>query len=345
MLYPILKNYKYGFINSEGEVIVKPIYSYIGCFSEDRCVVGKSEESRRLRGYIDSTGEIIIPLRHISYFSDFSEGLAQYAYFKEKVGFIDRWGNVKIAPQFEADYEGEGKSGFSEGIAAVATLEGCIYIDTDGKQLFDTQFEIARRFQNGYGLVQPFSRESNQPKRFFIDRTGKELKTIPCKINILCQGFRNGLCEVTLPPSQQDHKLNRIGFIDTNGNLAFESRFFSSSGFHKGLCTVKKAGGKSGVIDTKGNWVIEPKYDDIGLFSNGIAPFRKNRKWGLLNSQGEVILSPRFYIIRNFTGNCSSTKEVTTALIQEDSETNKPPKEVYINRTGEIVMPFDISDN
>ncbi len=43
--------------------------------------------------------------------------------------------------------------GFSEGIAAVATSDGCVYIDNDGKKLFDTQFKIARPFKNGYGLV------------------------------------------------------------------------------------------------------------------------------------------------------------------------------------------------
>ena len=219
--------------------------------------------------------------------------------------------------------------------------------------MFDTQFEIARRFQNGYGLVQPFSRESNQPKRFFIDRTGKELKTIPCKINILCQGFRNGLCEVTLPPSQQDNEFNNIGFIDTTGNLAFESRFSESSGFHEGLCIVNKAGNKYGAIDTKGEWIIEPKYDRIGLFSHGIAPFRQDKKWGLLNDRGEVILSPRFSSINNFIGyfcpqdpfHNSEFRELTTAIVAEGSERNKSSNKVYINRTGEIVMPFDISDN
>ena len=354
MLYPITKNYKYGFTNAKGEIVVEPIYDLIGRFSEDRCRVEQSEDIDRYQGCINSNGEVVVPLEKRWYLSDFSGGLAYYARYGEKVGFIDRWGEVKIEPQFEGEYEGEGTSGFNEGVAAVAIPDGCIYIDTESKRLFDgTVFEIARRFSSGYALVKHFpATPDKREKLFLIDRTGEKLETIPCGFSSRTQGFREGLCKVYLRGLDENEE-DRIGFIDTTGNLAFEERFADSSGFHEGLCTVKKEKTRYGVINTKGEWVIEPKYEDINLFSNGIAPFRQDGKWGLINDRGEIILPPTFFNISSFAPNVlgeriynnSEPFELTTASIIEEYPPKKPPKQVYINRAGEIVMPYDISDN
>ncbi len=62
-----------GFINSQGELIVEPIYNLVGHFSEDRCGVEKDERrTGRYQGYIDSTGQEIIPMKKVKYTSNFS---------------------------------------------------------------------------------------------------------------------------------------------------------------------------------------------------------------------------------------------------------------------------------
>ncbi|MBD1934453.1 MULTISPECIES: WG repeat-containing protein [Cyanophyceae] len=369
MLYPVVKDLKYGFINSDGELIVEPIYDLVGRFSEDRCIVEISTDIEssiqkyinsdgqeiisptRLQGYINSSGQEIIPLRHTPFCSSFSEGLAQYADISEKVGFIDQAGEFKISPQFNIDYEGEVSLGFSEGVAAVATEEGWTYINKEGEELFDVRFETAKRFQEGYALVSQLLKASQTESFFFIDKNGQRLETVPCKINANTHGFRNGLCPVILPTEVHEAEDNRIGFIKTNGDLAFEERFAYSSGFHEGLCIVKKTGSNFGVINTKGEWVIEPLYEEIGSFNYGIAPFRQNKKWGLLTSQGEVILSPEFLFIDSFVGylpppdhyHNHEIRKLTTAMIAGQGKKRKGAKQVYINRAGEIVSPFDIS--
>jgi len=118
MLYPVFKDptaaagEKYGFINSQGELIVAPIYYLLGRFSEGRCSVEKFPEDEdriqeyidpkgrrvisptRLHGYINSSGQEIIAVKHTSFCSSFSGGLAQYADANEQVGFIDQWGGI-----------------------------------------------------------------------------------------------------------------------------------------------------------------------------------------------------------------------------------------------------------
>ena len=375
MLYPVVKEQKYGFINPQGELLVEPIYDFVGGFSEDRCIVEKlpaDEDSfqeyidssgqevispTRLQGYINSSGQEIIALKHTLFCSSFSEGLAQYADPIEQLGFIDQWGEFKINPQFNIEYEGKASMGFSEGVAAVATDSGWKYINKEGEELFKNRFETAKRFQDGYALVSQLQKASQTESYlikdfFFIDKEGQRLETIPCNIDGSTQGFRNGLCEVSLPAAGGKSEDNRIGFINTDGNLAFEERFWNSSSFHQGLCSVKKRGGKFGVINTKGEWVIEPLYEEIGLFNYGIAPFRQNQKWGLLNQRGEVILSPQFSFINSFLGYLQPSdpdpnpefQELTIARIEEPGKNKrKKVKEVYINRVGEIVNPFDIS--
>jgi hypothetical protein len=248
--------------------------------------------------------------------------------------------------------------GFSEGVAAVATDSGWTYINKEGEELFENRFETAKRFQDGYALVSQQIQKASQTESyliesfFFIDKKGQRLETIPCNIAASTQGFRNGLCQVTLSLVSQQSEDNHIGFINTDGNLAFEERFWDSSGFHQGLCSVKKRGGKFGVINTKGERVIEPLYEQIGLFNYGIAAFKQNHKWGLLNDRGEVILSPQFSFINSFLGYLIPSdpdpnpefQELTIATIEElGKKKRKKVKEVYINRAGEIVSLFDIS--
>lgn len=371
MLYPVIKDYKYGFINIKGELIVEPTYLLVGRFAEDKCVVERFPEtgneiqsyvnssgkkvvcSTKLQGYINSKGQEIIPPKHTLFCSSFSEGLAQYENIDGKMGFIDKSGVYKIAPQFKIDYDGEISIGFSEGIAAVATEKGWTYINKQGDKLFNKYFQIAKRFQDGYALVSLTTENIQTDKKlFFIDTNGQYLETIPCNIKPTCQGFRNQLCEVILPSEAESKKLNLISFINTDGDIAFEGKFSFSSGFHEGVCIVQNVKGKYGVINTEGEWVIEPLYENIGLFNCGLAPFRQNKKWGLLNAQGEVIITPRFSFINSFIGylppidpfHNSELRELTTAMIFTSEKKNQSTQEVYINRTGEIISPFDISD-
>jgi hypothetical protein len=369
MLYPVVKNFKYGFINADGELIVEPIYDLVGRFSENRCIVEISTDIQpriqkyinsdgkeiiaptRLQGYINSKGQEIIPLKHTPFCAYFSEGFAQYADISEKVGFINQGGEFQIAPQFKIDYQGNVSLGFSEGVAAVATEEGWMYINQEGEEVWGIRFETAKRFQDGYALVSQLNQASQTENLFFIDKDGQRLETIPCKIPTSTHGFRNGLCPVILPRERNKSEDNRISFINTTGNLAFKERFSDASGFHEDLCIVRKMGGKFGVINTTGEWVIEPIYDAIGAFNYGVAPFRQNKKWGLLNSQGEVILSPYFLFIDSFMGylpepdpyHNGEFRELTTAMIGGQGKKKKDSKQVYINRAGEIVSPFGIS--
>lgn len=52
--------------------------------------------------------------------------------------------------------------------------------------------------------------------------------------------------------------------------------------------------GKSGYINIHQDTLIDFIYEDLGVFSNGLAPAKKNGKWGFLDRTGNIIISHKF---------------------------------------------------
>ncbi|VAX27313.1 hypothetical protein MNBD_NITROSPINAE05-1225 [hydrothermal vent metagenome] len=134
---------KYGYIDKDGRVVIKPRFDYAQIFSEGLARIVMKKRS----GYIDKTGKTLIQPRFHKGFK-FSDGLARvcappknptslfriarflgwkdhYAY---PCGYIDRTGKRVI------DYQFLPASGFENGYAKVTTLDGTQgYIDHSGK--------------------------------------------------------------------------------------------------------------------------------------------------------------------------------------------------------------------
>lgn len=134
---------KYGYIDKNGRVVIKPRFDYAQIFSEGLARIVVNHRS----GYTDKTGHIIISPRFHKAFK-FSDGLARVCApprnpdllfriarllgFEDKYaypcGYIDRTGKLVI------DYQFLPASGFENGYASVTTLDGIQgYIDHSGK--------------------------------------------------------------------------------------------------------------------------------------------------------------------------------------------------------------------
>src|SRR5215475_737610 len=72
-LFPILLNKKWGYINADGDVVIKPQFDGAGEFKEGLAVA--SLDGRR--GFIDGTGQFVIRTKaSINLAGSFSEGVA-----------------------------------------------------------------------------------------------------------------------------------------------------------------------------------------------------------------------------------------------------------------------------
>lgn len=95
----------------------------------------------------------------------------------------------------------------------------------------------------------------------------------------------------------------RHGFIDTEGRVIAdamydETRYYmgassASSGFSQGLAPVKK-NGKWGYIGMQGETVIDFRFDDVFGFSDDLARVAVSGKFGYINKEGEIVITPQY---------------------------------------------------
>lgn len=181
--------YRWGFINKEGEVVIKPQYRSVSNFNDDLCAV---ENHEKKWGFINKEGEVVINYQFDDA-KDFENGKC-VVQLSEKKGLINDDGKFIINPQFsEMKIDGDlcliikgGKWGWtnSEGkiiiepqfdhadpfktnnITSVRLNDKYGYIDRNGKIIIDFQFDVALPFFNEIAPV------INSNKFGFIGKDG-----------------------------------------------------------------------------------------------------------------------------------------------------------------------------
>ena len=88
-------------------------------------------------------------------------------------------------------------------------------------------------------------------------------------------------------------------YSDSEGRIAIDERFTVARPFYNGLAvasdkTVGMFDPLLGLIRSDGSWLIQPEYEVIGSFVDGVAPFKRKGKWGLLNAEGQTSMPATF---------------------------------------------------
>lgn len=136
----------------------------------------------------------------------------------------------------------------------------------------------------------------------------------------------------------------RFGFIDKTGKVVIQPRFlmvdgwppvysryhlyYSYRGFSEGLAAASVGEYPDiyhGCIDHTGNYVIQPKYVIMGTFSEGLAPFLRDDKWGYMDKRGVEVIPPRYREAGSFSNGI--------AVVTKDNN-----RAVYIDKTGRIIL-------
>lgn len=241
-LAPVQKNGKYGYIDSNGKVVIPLQYDWCDKFSDGLAPVEKDGRY----GYIDRTGKMVLFLQD-DYAFPFSEGLARVE--KDgKWGYIDRTGKVTIPWQYDVVND------FSEGLAAVGKEVGNDwkygYIDRTGKVVVPLQYERTYSFCEGFAVVE------KDGKWNYIDHIGNAV-TLP-------EDFYYNDLEIV-------EKDGKWGYTDRTGKVVIPIQYDEAYSFSEGLASVVKDG-KSGLIDTTGQFVItSPFWLGYVEFSDGVA--------------------------------------------------------------------------
>jgi hypothetical protein len=178
----------------KGNVLVENApcaYSYETYFIEGLARTNKDFKY----GFMDKTGKILIDTKYDDV-RDFSEGLAAVKFTnslgESKWGFIDTAGNVKI----DFIFQNEPKSFSSSRTFILGTNNKWGIIDTLGKIIVEPKYTQLFPYENGFATAS-YTNDKWQNIYEIIDVNGKPIKTfdVPKKGEqvSLWSGFKNGL--------------------------------------------------------------------------------------------------------------------------------------------------------
>ena len=225
-------NAKDGYVNTKGEIVIKPQFSSSNNFSEG--LAAFRMELHDKWGFINEDGKITIKPQ-FDYAYGFGNGLAAVE-VNNKWGFIDKTGNFVIKPQYD------GGGFFRNGTASEQIRGKHGLINTKG------EFIIPPKFEN----ILFFNKEGIAPAKLngkygFINKSGEF--TIKPQFQD-ASGFCNGLSPVKIN--------NKWGFIDNTGKVVIKPQFEEARGCGEGLTYVASQGLWYVAIDYK-TWLTKYK--------------------------------------------------------------------------------------
>lgn len=270
------------FIDATGKQVLGDELDRVWDFHEGLAAALKAFGGSSPWGYIDRTGAWAISPRFPSYpgglVSDFSEGRAAIE-MENKVGYVDRTGQFVIPLQFAAGKsfsDGAAVVAIS-GPCSYAVFGGCFpsiksapftgpsanrseslpacrwsYIDKSGQRLFDADFEEAGDFHEGLAAVQVAGKWGYVDKRGIFLVTPRYLSAEP---------FSGGLAFVN------DGTMS--GFINSAGVLQFTAK--TGAGFSEGVTFVGDRENGFTFVDKNGRQVIREAFELADRFFHGLA--------------------------------------------------------------------------
>lgn len=221
-LAPVVVKGKSGFINTKGEIAIKPKFDSVRSFSDGLAYVEVGEGVQALVGYIDRSGKLKIPFENLYRVgTDFVMNRAIVSKYNSNTGdkiiLIDQTGKVlknQLNLTCGTDFQSLVK-GVAELIPVrleldnqTKILSGCGYIDMQGKIAIppDPKIQKAKPFSEGLASVKI------KGKWGYINRSGSIV--IQPEFNGV-SSFRNGLAYVKVNAASE-------GFINHSGQYVWQ---------------------------------------------------------------------------------------------------------------------------
>ncbi len=233
---------KWGYINSMGNFIIPPEYSYAYPFQENKLAIVEKEEGS---GIINEAGKFIVRPKY-DFIQPFSEGLA---IVQDKSGsrVIDQQGREITAKPYAYI------SSFQEGRAVFQNQRMQYgYLDVEGREVIPAIYTYANDFQGGYAVV-----KVKEGEYALLNKKGGIEERYP-------YAFVGTLGDGLL--AFQETEQGKYGFINKSGQAVLPPSYTGVQPFQKGRAIVNVAEdyhNRYGVIDKAGTFIIKPQYNDI----------------------------------------------------------------------------------
>lgn len=213
---------KWGFVNTQNQVVIPLIYDRVGTFYNDWVSV----YSQGKAGVINSKGQIVIPVKlNYEEIGSFSEGFASVRR-GDKWGVINNQGKEVVALKYDQI------TNFVFGISTVTLNKKQGIIDTTGRVIIQNKYQSLSYFSPETQLAR-FDRTSGK-KHYsgYLNRKGKEV--ISSRKYHIDTGslFSEGLLAARLRRGTQ------YGYLNAKGETIIPFRFKNLSNFRQGIARI-----------------------------------------------------------------------------------------------------------
>lgn len=276
-LLPVNDNGLYGYIDTNGDLAIEPQFMYAMPFSEGVATIAMLDENRGGPVYslINHTGRTITTFRDGSGRGwPFYKGAAIVGWSNQKYAVVNKTGDMVFETQFDKFQGDETTYQFIfDGLIGVCTDGKWGFIDSAGEWIIEAQYEGVDHFENRLCSVKI------DGKWGVIDTTGKVV--VEPKYDWYVR-FSDDLAAVKID--------GKYGYIDKEGNVAIQPKFIYAMDFVDGVAWVTTEQGE-GLIDTEGNWVLKPIYREVRQFSQGLAAVKiSDTNWGYVDKTGKLVI-------------------------------------------------------
>lgn len=293
---------KWGYINTEGEMVIQPQYDYAADFDHDTglAYVERDVGSGKQAVMIDKSGNVVVEQGYMSFRQTFAKnGLLLAEYYENanytdpcKYGYVDRTGRWVIQPKYN-----NADSFNDSGLAAARIDKKWGFINETGDFVVQPQYDIIYSFKEcGFAEVVVDGKWGT------IDQTGNLViqpkytwgKSIFDDRSYLAD---NGDAIVVLD--------GKWGIIDKTGKIIIPVQYDRIEPFADNGLAVAAIDGKWGYLDRNNQWVIQPQYDNGTSFNgSGFAGIMSGDKWGLIDQTGKVVVQPQYDQVYSYKGKC-----------------------------------------
>lgn len=232
---------------------------------------------------------------------------------RDKWGFVDRHGELVVAPEYKSIEPFAGGVGVASGFDRRVRV-----IDMSGRVVAERAGDEVRSFGEGVAGV----RLDN--KWGFMDRQGKLV--IEPRFDDVAP-FSNGMAAVREGDSW--------GYIDHSGNMVVrmhakgQDKGYAFS-FHEGLALSYSDSGKLGYINKQGDWAIDPSFDDALDFHEQLAAVKTREGWGYIKPNGTFGIAPLYAAASSFHHGVAAVGVRESLAL--------PPKIGFLNPLGSLVI-------
>jgi len=333
-LLPVNINGQFGYINTDGRVVIEPQFDSAGDFVDGLAPVGKKAGRDNRFGYINEKGAITIPMKFQDV-REFSEGRAV-------VKFLGRYGVIDTSGKFVAEPVFDRAFSFSDGAARVIQQDMHTgesrygFIDRQGKLIITPQYVFASDFREG---LAGFAVSGNDTlKMGFIDKLNRVV--IKPKFNVV-GSFSEGLAPVAQDAvtylfegsvliAEASSPRKKIMYVDKRGSVVITGEFDSANDFSEGLAVVE-IDARCRYIDKTGKVMLQPNFPakaDCGKFSEGMAPINHDNGAKFIDKNGKTVITTTFDWADRFRAGVARVTVVTRAGLFTYG---------YIDRTGRVI--------